>query len=320
MKERKMPDRTKIESFDSEGNDKTVYVVSPSPAISREAQMEYNRSFKDAIKSGALLKQKLQSVMEEQGVWDEKKQERYDTILAEVMQKEVQLQTGGIKLKEAKKIALEMRELRIEFRELIAERNSMDSNTAEGQADNARFAYLAYACLVDEEGNRVFKSFDHYQQNEGEQFVIQAARELAQLLYGLDSDYETNLAENKFLQDYDFVDEELRWIDKEGRYTDIDGRLIDEDGRYINEDGSYVDKEGRPMSEDGDYKVDFQPFLDDKGNPIIKEKAEEIKEEEETEEKAEEAETEVSEEPKKTTRGRPRKKPATKAKKANVAE
>lgn len=316
-----MPDRTKVESFDLEGNDKIVYVVAPNPATSREAQMEYNRAFKDAIKSGALLKQKLQSVMEEQGVWDEKKQERYDAILAEVMQKELQLQTGGIKLSEAKKIALEIRDLRIEFRELIAERNSMDSNTAEGQADNARFAYLGYACLVDEEGNRVFKSFDHYQQNESEPFVIQAARELAQLLYGLDADYENNLAENQFLQDYEFVDKDLRWIDKEGRYTDIDGRLIDEDGRYIDEEGNYINREGQPMTEDGDYKVEFKPFLDDKGKPIIKEKAEETKEEEEeTEEKAEEAETEASEEPKKTTRGRPRKKPATKAKKASVAE
>jgi len=315
-----MPKRIEVKSFDSEGNEKLVYVVSPSPAVTREAQMEYNRAFKDAIKSGALLKQKLQSVMEEQGVWDKKKQERYDTILSSVAEKEAQLQTGGIKLSQAKKIALEMRDLRIEFRELIAERNSMDSNTAEGQADNARFAYLGYACLVDEEGNRVFKSFDHYQQNEGEQFVVQAARELAQVLYGLDSNYENNLSENQFLQDYDFVDEELRWIDKEGRYTDIDGRLIDEDGRYIDEEGNYIDREGRPMSEEGDYGVDFKPFLDDKGNPIIKEKTEETKEEEETEEKAEEAETEVSEEPKKTTRGRPRKKPATKAKKASVAE
>jgi len=315
-----MPKRIEVKSFDSEGNEKLVYVVSPSPAVTREAQMEYNRAFKDAIKSGALLKQKLQSVMEEQGVWDKKKQERYDTILSSVAEKEAQLQTGGIKLSQAKKIALEMRDLRIEFRELIAERNSMDSNTAEGQADNARFAYLGYACLVDEEGNRVFKSFDHYQQNEGEQFVVQAARELAQVLYGLDSNYENNLSENQFLQDYDFVDEELRWIDKEGRYTDIDGRLIDEDGRYIDEEGNYIDREGRPMSEEGDYGVDFKPFLDDEGNPIIKEKAEETKEEEETEEKAEEAEDEVSEEPKKTTRGRPRKKPATKAKKASVAE
>jgi len=317
-----MPKRTEVKSFDSEGKEKTVYIVSPSPAISREAQMEYNRSFKDAIQSGALLKQKLQSVMEEQDIWNEEKQERYEEILQNVMEKELKLKTGGIALSEAKQIALQIRDLRIEFRELIAERNSMDSMTAEGQADNARFTYLGYACLVNEEGQRVFKSFSHYQENETEPYVIQAARELAQVLYGLDSDYEKNLEENKFLQDYDFVDEDLRWIDKEGRYVDIDGRLIDEDGRFIDEKGNRIDRDGRPLTEEGDYKLEFQPFLDEKGQPIIKQEdkeTEEIAEDSSEEDEDQEEVSEVKEE-KKTTRGRPRKKPATKAKKASVAE
>ena len=321
-----MPKRTEVKSIDLEGNEKIVYIVSPNPTISCEAQMEYNRAFKDAIQSGALLKQKLQSVMEEQDIWNEEKQKRYEEILNQVMERELKLKTGGIKLTEAKKIALEIRELRIEFRELIAERNSMDSMTAEGQADNARFTYLGYACLVNEEGQRVFKSFDHYQENEAQPYVVQAARELAQLLYGLDADYEKNLEENKFLQDYEFVDEELRWIDEEGRYVDIDGRLIDENGRFIDTEGNFVDRSGRPLTNEGEYKLDFQPFLDDKGNPIVKEakedeEAEEVAEDssEVTEEEAEEVVSEAKEE-KKTTRGRPRKKPATKAKKASVAE
>jgi len=85
-----------------------------------------------------------------------------------------------------------------------------------------------------------------------------------------------------------------------------------------------VDKSGRPLTDEGEYKLDFKPFLDDEGNPIVKE-TEEVAEdsseetEEETEEEKEEAVSEVTEE-KKTTRGRPRKKPATKAKKASVAE
>lgn len=318
-----MPDRTKVDSVDAEGEEKVVYVVSPSPSANREAQMEYNRSFKDAIQSGALLKQKLQSVMEEQDVWSEEKQTRYDNILEVVMKKERLLQKGGIKLKEAKKIALEIRELRIEFRDLISEKNSMDSNTAEGQADNARFAYLAYACLVNEEGQRVFNSFDHYKDNENEPFVIAAARELAQVLYGLDPDYENGLEENQFLQDYEFVDKDLRWIDKEGRFTDIDGKLIDKDGRYIDEEGKFIDKDGNKVTKEGTPDEGFSPFLDDKGKPVVKletEDGEDVEDVEETEE-AEAIEAEVvSEAPKKTTvKSRPKKKPATRAK-AKVAE
>ena len=328
-----MPDRTKVESKDADGKEKVVYVVSPSPSANREAQMEYNRTFKDAIQSGALLKQKLQAVMEEQDVWSEEKQTRYENILEVVMKKERSLQKGGIKLSQAKKVALEIRELRIEFRDLIAEKNSMDSNTAEGQADNARFSYLAYACLVDEEGQKVFNNFDHYKDNEDEPFVIEAARELAQVLYGLDPDYEKNLEENQFLQDYEFVDKDLRWIDKEGRYTDIDGKLIDENGRYIDQEGNFIDREGNKVTEEGGLDEGFSPFLDDKGKPVIKseteetedsegdDETEEVEATETTETEAETVEAEVvSEEPKKTTtKGRPKKKPATKAK-AKVAE
>jgi len=334
-----MPDRTKVNSTDANGDEKVVYVVSPSPSANREAQMEYNRTFKDAIQSGALLKQKLQAVMEEQDVWSEEKQTRYESILEIVMKKERSLQRGGIKLSEAKKVALEIRELRMEFRDLIAEKNSMDSNTAEGQADNARFTYLAYACLVNEEGKKVFNNFDHYKDNENEPFVIEAARELAQVLYGLDPDYEKNLEENQFLQDYEFVDKDLRWIDKEGRYTDIDGKLIDENGRYVDEEGNFIDKDGHKVTKEGDLDEGFAPFLDDKGKPVIKSETEETEETEDSEgndeteeaeatETTEAAETEaetveaevVSEEPKKTTtKGRPKKKPATKAK-AKVAE
>jgi len=307
-----MPERIKVDSFDAEGNEKTVFVISPSPSISREAQMQYNTAFKEAIQSGALLKQKLQTVMEEQGVWSESKQERYDEILNGVMKREKDIGKGGIKLSKAKTLALEIRDLRVEFRDLIAEKNSMDANTAEGQADNARFGYLGYACLVDEENKRVFKSFDHYVENENEPYLVQAARELAQLLYGLDADYEQNLPENIFLKDYDFVDEELRFINKDGQYIDINGKLINKDGRYIDKDGSFVDKDGEAISEEGSYDVAFTPFLDDNGNPVLKEEEEEEAEgageagEAEEPEEPEEAEAEKTEAPKKR-RGRPNK-------------
>ena len=68
--------RKKIESVDLEGNKKTVYVIEPSPRDSRDAQMAYNRIFRDALESGAILRQKLDSVMEDQGIWNESKQEQ----------------------------------------------------------------------------------------------------------------------------------------------------------------------------------------------------------------------------------------------------
>jgi flagellar basal body rod protein FlgG len=99
--------------------------------------------------------------------------------------------------------------------------------------------------------------------------AFKGAQVLANMLYGLDNDYEKNLPENKFLIKYKFVNDSLRFINKDGKLTDKDGRLVDEDGRYINDKGEYIDKDGNRIDVDGNFLIDHQPFLDDDGNPIL---------------------------------------------------
>jgi hypothetical protein len=293
--------RIVVESEDSEGKKKKLVVILPNAKINKDAQLAYNQSFSSALKSGAILRQKLDQVMREQGIWDDTKQKEYDQIMVDINDNEKKLASGGIALSEAKAIAVEMRGLREEFRGLISERTSMDGNTAEGQADNARFNYLVYACLLNQEGKRVFDSFEHYEERADEPYVVKSAGALAEKLYGLAPDYESSLPENKFLQDYQFVDKDLRFVNNDGHLIDLEGRLIDEDGRFIKyeDDGNkvYIDIDGNVVTEEGDYKMDFSPFLDDTGEPVS------VPEKEETAETESSEDTETNEEtpkPKKT--------------------
>jgi len=267
-----MADRIVVESEDSKGKKKKLIVVLPNAKINKDAQLVYNQSFSTALKSGAILRQKLDQVMREQGIWDDIKQKEYDQIMVDINDKEKQLASGGIKLDEAKSVAVEMRELRGKFRGLISERTSMDGNTAEGQADNARFNYLSYACMLNQEGKRVFETFEHYEETADEPYVVACAGALAEKLYGLDPSYETNLPENKFLQDYKFVDKDLRFVNDEGHLVDLEDRLVDNDGRFIKYDNDgnkvYIDVDGNVVNEEGDYKMDFSPFLDGSGEPV----------------------------------------------------
>lgn len=293
--------RIVVESEDLKGKKKKLIVVLPNAKINKDAQLMYNQSFSAALKSGAILRQKLDQVMREQGVWDDVKQKEYDQIMVDINDREKTLASGGIKLDEAKSVAVEMRDLRDRFRGLISERTSMDGNTAEGQADNARFNYLSYACMLNQEGNRVFETFEHYEETTDEPYVIACASALAEKLYGLDPSYETNLPENKFLQDYKFVDKDLRFVNDEGHLVDLEGRLVDDDGRFIkyDDDGNkvYIDIDGNVVNEEGDYAMDFSPFLDDSGKPVP------VPEKEEKEAKAEvedsEEQSEEKEQPKK---------------------
>jgi len=271
--------RVVINSTDADEKKIIVEVVRPTAQHLRDAQLAYNRAFRDALESGALLRQKLEDEMRRQKIWDDEKQKRYEQINKDILGAERKLKAGGIKLREAREVAMEMRTKRMEFRELISERSSMDGNTAEGQADNARFNHLASVCIVKEGTNSTyFSDMDEYENGAANPFVIEAAGQLANMMYGLDPSYEKNLPENKFLTSYKFADSELRLLNSDGHPIDEEGRLVNENGNFVDKDGNLVDIEGNAVDEEGEYIVDSKPFLDDDGNPVVAETEEEDEE------------------------------------------
>ena len=298
-----------IEGLDNEGNTVKTLLRQPTAQDYRDSQVQYNEIFRQALDSGALLRQKLTDYMREQGIWDEDKQKENDAFVEKISGREEALKGGGIRLSEAKDIALELRNLRAEFRELLSEKNALDSNSAEGQADNARFSELIRLCLLDPATKTPrFPDQKAYDTQADEPWVVEAAADLASMIYGLDPNYDKNLEENKFLKEFNFVDEELRFVDNEGHLVDMDGRLVNEDGRFIayrTEEGKenkdpeeiyFVNREGEEVvlvvDENGEedwVKISLKerkPFLDDEDKPIESPvKAEESAEEEEAPEK-----------------------------------
>jgi len=266
-----------------DGVEKHYVVRSPSLNDQREAQKAYNQAFTDAIKSKSIVRAKMDDLLEEQGLWNNEKQAKFTSLQQELLDGEKRLAKGGFSLSDAKKLALQMKEIRSEIRDLISVRTSLDNHSAEGQADNARFNYLVSACVVYKDTNELyFKNLEDYLNRSDDPVSLLGAQKLANMVYGLDNNFEKGLPENKFLHKYRFVDEKLRLIDKKGRLVDVDGKLIDERGRYIDEQGNYVDKYGNRVDVDGDYVVDSEPFLDDEGKPVVLETEKPVTEENKT--------------------------------------
>ena len=262
----------KTKTFTAMVNEQKVDLMVRSPSINdqREAQKVYNQAFTDAVKSKAVVRAKLDDLLQDQGLWNDEKQAKFTTLQQQILDGERRLAKGGFSLKEAKQLALDMKKYRDEIRELISVKTSLDNHSAEGQADNARFNYLVSSCLVYNDTKQpYFKDMEDYLNRIGEDAAIKGAQNLASMLYGLDNDYESGLPENKFLKKFKFVDDKLRLIDKQGRLIDSEGRLVDENGRFIDEQGNFVDKFGNRVDEEGSYIVETAPFLDDDGNPII---------------------------------------------------
>jgi hypothetical protein len=262
--------KTKTFKASIEGVEKEFLVKTPSLNDQREAQKVYNQAFTDAIKSKSVVRAKLDDLLEDQGLWNDEKQAKFTSLQRDLLDGEKKLAKGGFSLNEAKDLAIKMKGVRDEIRELISVRTSLDNHSAEGQADNARFNYLVSVCVVYNDSKQpYFNNMEDYLNRSTDQVGLLGAQNLANMLYGLDNDYESNLPENKFLKKFKFVDEKLRLVDKKGRLIDADGRLIDESGRFIDEEGNFIDKFGNRVNQEGDYLVDPQPFLDDNGNPII---------------------------------------------------
>ena len=283
-----------IESTDNDGNTVKVLIKNPTAKQYRDSQVEYNKAFRLALDSGALLRQKINDHMVDQGIWGEDKEKKYQKFLTDINAKEDLLKGGGVKLSDAKAAALKLRELREDFKDLIAERNALDTNSAEGQADNARFAELVRVCMVNPDtGQPYFPDQQAYDSQTDQPWVVEASGELANMLYGLDPDYEGGLVENKFLKEFKFVNEDLRFINDDGHLVDSEGKLINEDGRYIayrtkeglekqdKEDSYFVNMDGEEVvsvdDDDGNETwvkksiAERKPFLDDDGKPITSE-------------------------------------------------
>jgi hypothetical protein len=296
-----MTDRI-LESKNKDGQEVKVKLKTPGPQEYRDSQIEYNKAFRSALDSGALLRQKLSDYMTEQGIWNEEKQKQNDSYVEQINAAEEKLKGGGIKLSEAREIALELRGIRAEFRDFLAERNSLDQNSAEGQADNARFSELVRLCMLNPNTGEPFHPTQaDYDKSSDQPWVIEAAGELAGMIYGLDPNYDNKLTENRFLKEFEFVNEDLRLVNDDGHLVDTDGNLIDEDHRFIAyrtdegcknqdiEDRYYVNRDGDEVvkleDEDGTISwvkeslAERKPFLDDKGKPVIVAKKEDTEDE-----------------------------------------
>ena len=269
---------------DVNGEEKEFEIKAVSLSDQREAQKIYNQAFSDAVKSGSIVRARLDDLLKEQGLWDDNKQANFVALQKQISENEKALSKGGISLKQAKSVAINIKKLREEMRNLIAVKTELDSHTAEGQADNARFNFLVSACVVYKDTKqRYFKSYEDYMNRSSELVAILGAQKTAYIMYGLDSNFEKNLPENKFLIKYKLVNDQLEYVDSKGRLTDEEGRLVDENGRFINEQGQFVDRNGNLVDNSGEPVVEFQPFTDDDGNPIIIENTEtEVKDDEDT--------------------------------------
>lgn len=251
-----------------DGTKVTIYVVKPSNQVISQADIHRAKRWNECIRDNVITKKELKTLMEDRGIWDKSKSDKEDEIGSKIsdLEKKLYRGEGGKKPKvsEGKNLALEMRRLRSDLRELISERLGLEENTAEALADNARFDYFVANCtFYKDSGKRVYNSVEDYNKRSSDSVAFTAASMLGNILYNLDSDFEKNLPENKWLNMFNLTDDEGSLVNSEGKTVDSEGRVINEQGHFLDEDGNRVDANGIPLDKDGNYiLVDYENDLE----------------------------------------------------------
>ena len=259
-------------TFEVDG--KKYKVVKPTLEVLNEATKLRSRTFNEALQAGDMLREQLEDQLKKRNLWNDDLEIEYQTLRKEVVRLTGILSKGGISLKQARDIALDVAQKRARMVDMLSSRSSLDSNSCEGKADAARFNYLFANCLVYNDTDEKYfpNGLVEYLLNQEDPVAAAGATEFYYLISNSE-DPTDDLVENKFLKQYKFVDDDYRLIDKEGRLIDNDGKHIDEEGYYIEwlEDGTSrrVDVNGNIINSDGTPQLEFTPFLDDDGNPIV---------------------------------------------------
>ena len=258
-------------TVDVDGKKVKIVVRRPGNRVSNEAQRKGALVWTQCVREGVMTKKELSNYMKDRGIWDNEKESEEKVLVDKIaeLEKELYLGTkaGKIKASKGKDLAIQMRVKRGELRELLSERIGLEGNTAESLSDNARFDYMVAHCTYYDNGERVYKNLDDYEQRAEDEIAFEAATTLAEMIYVVDKDFEKKLPENKFLSKFEYVNEELSLINKEGVTVDTKGKRINNEGHYLNEDGKRVDVDGHLLDEDGSY-IPQVTYLDDNGKPI----------------------------------------------------
>lgn len=256
----------KFDVVNSSGETITLYYKEPDAKAKRIANLQKNNASRDAIKSGAYFEREMITILQDRGIVGEEFNKKLDEARTDLNKMLDQLDAGGIKLNEARMLAININKKRAEIRNMLSEVSSYNNDSVEGQAQNAWFNAIVSSSIVYDRDHTApyFESYDDYLSRSAQPDTIKCAQFVAESMFGLLD--ESQLPENKFLIEYKFVDKDLRYIDKDGNFIDEDGHLVDELGRRIKiVDGNkvLVDEEDNPIKSNNK-----KPFLDDDGNPI----------------------------------------------------
>ena len=242
-----------------DGREVKIYVTSPTAKTVQRADRYRAKTWTECIEDGIKTKEELAIIMEKRGIWTEQHINKESKLIERLTACEKELFLGNgkkkVALSDGKNIAIEMRKLRNDLRNLYMDKMSMEQNTAEALADNARFDYIVAYSTFYENGQNVYNGIEDYNNKSSDEIAFAAAGAIAEMMYNYDPKNDEILPENQWLKKFELVDENLSLVNEDKKLVDLEGRLINDLGYYVDKEGKRIDAEGNLLDENGNYVI-----------------------------------------------------------------
>ena len=185
--------------------DKGYKVVSPTPRIREMADEEEVKVFSDGLRpkdlggQGLLTQEQMEKILKDNKIWGDEDQKNLDDIRAKItdLLDKLGKEKGS---KKFEKIYNKIKEYRNKEQTLLSKYDYYFSRTVDARARNARLMYLVANCVINEDGSKVWNTFDDFKSEEDFDLITEATKQALSFFLGLDVDI-LNYPEDKLLQE-----------------------------------------------------------------------------------------------------------------------
>jgi hypothetical protein len=164
------------------------YIETPTAEDIRGADWQYSKTFTQCLVEGITTSAEMVDILTRRGIIGREFEQRANE-LAQNLSDKIALLEDTEDLDVKRELSLEVARAREELFQWNQRLNGPMNNTAEQISDDARLEYLTSVMTVNEDGSKVWDSYDTYLKEKSQALALRARFEIMLFLQGLDSDF-----------------------------------------------------------------------------------------------------------------------------------
>jgi hypothetical protein len=170
---------------------KKYFIDDPDIESVRKADWQYSKTYNEALLAGVTTAAQMQDILEERQIIGKVYEAEREKLILDLETKSAQLEAMDPKqdVEAYRNIMEEVEDLRNKLFRINQKASSPMSNTCEQIAEDTRMEFMTSSMVKDEDGNRVWESYEDYKLFPDAALAMRARYECMLALQGLDSDF-----------------------------------------------------------------------------------------------------------------------------------